>query len=165
MWNISSSGMAFTISCWNCCCHCCHCWAAKVIVIAAATAANFQNLRLIPIDQFQWDDVHDMLLPGTPVVVRVHKISEYPKYRWEMQNIVIMIMIILIIMTTYTTQPHHLDGHCFCASNQLLDSNLEEWSGTNSQFNTVRKWDLVHIYLVARLMLSNNMMYSNTRYV
>eukprot|EP00878_Enallax_costatus_P018647 GHUV01019641.1.p1 GENE.GHUV01019641.1~~GHUV01019641.1.p1 ORF type:complete len:253 (+),score=54.75 GHUV01019641.1:886-1644(+) len=44
--------------------------------------AEFKGL--VPIDQFQWDDVHDMLLPGTPVVVKVHKLSEYPKYRFPL---------------------------------------------------------------------------------
>lgn len=26
--------------------------------------------------------MHEQLLPGTEVVVRVHKINDFPKYRW-----------------------------------------------------------------------------------
>ena len=37
--------------------------------------------RLIPIRQTEWPQVHEDLLPGTQVVVRVHKINDYPKYR------------------------------------------------------------------------------------
>lgn len=37
--------------------------------------------RLIPIRQTEWLQVHEDLLPGTEVVVRVHKINDYPKYR------------------------------------------------------------------------------------
>jgi hypothetical protein len=37
--------------------------------------------RLIPIRTSEWPQVHDDLLPGTEVVVRVHKINDYPKYR------------------------------------------------------------------------------------
>lgn len=38
--------------------------------------------RLIPIRQTEWPYVHEQLLPGTEVVVRVHKINDFPKYRW-----------------------------------------------------------------------------------
>jgi hypothetical protein len=38
--------------------------------------------RLIPIRQTEWPAVHDSLLPGTEVVVRVHKLNDFPKYRW-----------------------------------------------------------------------------------
>lgn len=37
--------------------------------------------RLIPIRQTEWPQVHDSLLPGTHVLVRVHKVYDYPKYR------------------------------------------------------------------------------------
>lgn len=40
-------------------------------------------VRLIPIRTSEWPQVHDDLLPGTEVVVRVHKINDYPKYRCE----------------------------------------------------------------------------------
>jgi hypothetical protein len=39
--------------------------------------------RIVPVNQSQWIDVEQHLSPGTEVKVRVHKISEYPKYRWE----------------------------------------------------------------------------------
>eukprot|EP00879_Flechtneria_rotunda_P012459 GHRR01013011.1.p1 GENE.GHRR01013011.1~~GHRR01013011.1.p1 ORF type:complete len:250 (+),score=53.22 GHRR01013011.1:278-1027(+) len=42
--------------------------------------AEFKGL--VPIRQSEWEDVQEHLLPGTEVVVRVHKLSEYPKYRW-----------------------------------------------------------------------------------
>jgi hypothetical protein len=40
---------------------------------------------LIPIRQTEWPAVHDQLLPGTEVIVRVHKINDYPKYRFPLQ--------------------------------------------------------------------------------
>lgn len=40
---------------------------------------------LIPIRQTEWPYVHEQLLPGTEVVVRVHKINDFPKYRFPLQ--------------------------------------------------------------------------------
>lgn len=40
---------------------------------------------LIPIRQTEWPQVHDSLLPGTQVLVRVHKVYDFPKYRFPLQ--------------------------------------------------------------------------------
>uniref|UniRef100_A0A383W9N2 S1 motif domain-containing protein n=1 Tax=Tetradesmus obliquus TaxID=3088 RepID=A0A383W9N2_TETOB len=42
--------------------------------------ADFKGL--VPVNQAQWIDVEQYLTPGTEVKVRVHKLSEYPKYRF-----------------------------------------------------------------------------------
>jgi hypothetical protein len=45
---------------------------------------------IVPVDQAQWIDVEPYLTPGTEVKVRVHKISEYPKYRWDLSVLLLL---------------------------------------------------------------------------
>jgi hypothetical protein len=56
------------------------CKASMYVCVPTAPCVLFLR-SLIPIRQTEWPQVHDSLLPGTEVVVRVHKINDYPKYR------------------------------------------------------------------------------------